>query len=320
MPTVDLPNSYIRERNRSQHTHACCGTRCCAFAECNSGTRNRRGETCHHSHRAGFAHSPTSHSSAVSNAHDNTASQAFSSHPGVPAVCVTTCAGASRSHGGPWRPANRSRPPAHHSRRASAPPGAPLALPATRCSERFATEVRCANRSFFFSRRGAGDHRWFETLVRTAAPGRRLLDGARRRAARAAALAQRGGAVRARPLARRVRRHGARARQRGLARRRFRRDARVRRRGRAGARVVAAAARDSGRAGGDGLHRPDGGAAVRVRRQGERGALPRADAPLHAVQPRAHRRRAPRAGGVVGRRRHRLDVLRAAANRRRARL
>ena len=49
--------------------------------------------------------------------------------------------------------------------------GTPLALPATRCSERFATEVHCANRSFFFSRRDVGDHRWFETLVRTAAPG-----------------------------------------------------------------------------------------------------------------------------------------------------
>ena len=35
--------------------------------------------------------------------------------------------------------------------------GTPLALPATRCSERFATEVRCANRSFFFSRRDAGN-------------------------------------------------------------------------------------------------------------------------------------------------------------------
>ena len=36
--------------------------------------------------------------------------------------------------------------------------GAPLALPATRCSERFATEVRCANRSFFFSRHGQSEY------------------------------------------------------------------------------------------------------------------------------------------------------------------
>lgn len=46
-----------------------------------------------------------------------------------------------------------------------------LAIADLRCSERFATEVRCGNRSYLFSRHDMGDHRWFETLVRTAQPG-----------------------------------------------------------------------------------------------------------------------------------------------------
>ena len=44
-----------------------------------------------------------------------------------------------------------------------------LALVGLRCSERFATEVACSNRSYLFSRHDRGDHRWFDTLVRTSA-------------------------------------------------------------------------------------------------------------------------------------------------------
>ena len=164
-------------------------------------------------------------------------------------------------------------PPAHHSRRASAPL-AHRSLPATRCSGALRRWNRPALLLLLAAAAG-GDHRWFETLVRTAAPGggystarvgvpRELL-----LSHNVAVLCERGRWL--------VACGGAHERGSEDWRRRFRRDARVRRRRRAELawsrpRLVIPGAPAAAN------YRPDGGAAVRY--DGGRGALPRADAPL----------------------------------------
>ena len=44
-----------------------------------------------------------------------------------------------------------------------------LTMPGLRCSERYVAALRCANRTFVFSRNSLGDSHQYETLVRTAA-------------------------------------------------------------------------------------------------------------------------------------------------------